>query len=66
MRKKVGFLFDIVVVGVALVLFGEYVPFGNQIIWGFLLLTGLVALAGVAIAILHRLGVLGGKQNKTG
>lgn len=61
-RAKLGVLFDLVAVAVGLILFERYVPFGGLIITGFFLLTGLVAVGGVLVAVLHRLGYLGGEN----
>jgi len=62
LRARLGLLFDIAVVGIAMILFQRYVPFGGQIIGGLFLAVAGFSVLGVVVAVLHRIGVLGGES----
>jgi len=48
-----------------MILFQRYVPFGGAIIGGLFLAVAGFSVLGVVIAVLHRIGVLGGEsQNR--
>jgi len=63
LRARLGLLFDIAVVGIAMILFQRYVPFGGEIIGGLFLAVAGFSVLGVLVAVLHRIGVLGGESH---
>jgi len=66
LRARLGLLFDIAVVGIAMILFQRYVPFGGAIIGGLFLMVAGFSVLGVLVAVLHRLGWLGGQRKVSG
>jgi len=66
LRARLGLLFDIAVVGVAMILFQRYVPFGGAIIGALFLAVAGFSVLGVLVAVLHRLGWLGGQRKASG
>jgi len=66
LRARLGLLFDIAVVGIAMILFQRYVPFGGQIIGVLFLAVAGFSVLGVLVAVLHRLGWLGGQRKASG
>jgi len=66
LRARLGLLFDIAVVGIAMILFQRYVPFGGAIIRGLFLAVAGFSVLGVVIAVLHRLSWLGGQRKASG
>lgn len=62
LRARLGILFDLAVVAISIILFQKYVPFGGAIIGGLFLVVAGFSVLGVVVAVLHRLGVLGGES----
>jgi hypothetical protein len=66
LRARLGLLFDIAVVGIAMILFQRYVPFGGAIIGALFLVVAGFSVLGVLVAVLHRSGWLGGQRKASG